>query len=98
MVRSQAPNTTKQILLSCWTEVERYVFINTMYLGLDVGTQGCKALLWDESRNEVISRGSFSYGIIPSDVQGRAEQHPDTWIQVHQLQHDSSCISIAKPC
>lgn len=52
------------------------------YLGLDVGTQGAKAVIWDPETNAVLARGSASYGILPSDVPGRAEQHPDTWVEV----------------
>lgn len=53
-----------------------------LYLGLDVGTQGTKALLYDNDTHTVVAIGSSSYGLIPSDVPARAEQHPDTWLEV----------------
>lgn len=52
-----------------------------LYLGLDVGTQGTKALLYDNDTHTVVAIGSSSYGLIPSDVPARAEQHPDTWLE-----------------
>ncbi len=49
---------------------------------LDVGTQGTKALLYDNDTHTVIAIGSSSYGLIPSEVPARAQQHPDTWLEV----------------
>jgi sugar (pentulose or hexulose) kinase len=51
-------------------------------IGIDIGTQGCKVLALDLQSNTVIGRGEAQYGIIPSSVPGRAEQQPETWIQV----------------
>ena len=53
-----------------------------LFLGLDVGTQGCKAIVYNAKENKVVSRGAYSYEILKSDVPGRAEQHPSLWIQV----------------
>ena len=53
-----------------------------LHLGLDVGTQGCKAVVYDADQNKVVSRGAYQYGILPSDVPGRAEQHPSLWVEV----------------
>ncbi|PNH02543.1 Xylulose kinase [Tetrabaena socialis] len=50
-------------------------------LGIDVGTQGAKAVLYDLSSHAVLAKGSSSNSILPSDVPGRAEQHPATWLQ-----------------
>ena len=62
-----------------------------LHLGLDVGTQGCKAVVYDADQNKVVSRGSYQYGILQSDVPGRAEQHPSLWIEVR-----SWCRGIGK--
>lgn len=51
-----------------------------LFLGLDVGTQGTKALLVDLERACVIARASSSYGLIEGLPAGAAEQHPSTWI------------------
>ena len=51
-------------------------------MGLDVGTQGCKAIVYNAKENKVVSRGAYNYEIPKSDVPGRAEQHPSLWIQV----------------
>ena len=50
-----------------------------LYLGLDVGTQGTKAVLVGEDR--VLSRASRSYVLIEGLPVGAAEQHPDTWVE-----------------
>jgi len=50
-------------------------------LGLDVGTQGTKALVVDVERRAILARSSRSYGLIPDLPPGAAEQHPDTWWQ-----------------
>lgn len=52
-----------------------------LHLGLDVGTQGTKALLLDVERGEVVARASSAYGLIEGLAPGAAEQHPDTWWQ-----------------
>jgi len=50
-----------------------------LYLGLDVGTQGTKAVLLDVERRAVVARASSSYGLIEGLAPGAAEQHPETW-------------------
>ncbi|GIL44641.1 hypothetical protein Vafri_2161 [Volvox africanus] len=52
-----------------------------LVLGLDVGTQGTKAVLYDLESHSVVAKGNAAYGIIGSTTQGRAEQHPETWRQ-----------------
>lgn len=52
----------------------------TYLLGLDVGTQGTKAVVYDAAARAIVGRGARAYGLLPTDVPGRAEQHPDTWI------------------
>ena len=50
-----------------------------LYLGLDVGTQGTKALLVDVDARAVVARASSGYELIAGLPAGAAEQHPDTW-------------------
>lgn len=50
------------------------------FLGLDVGTQGTKALVIDTDRHEVVARASAGYGTIPGLPAGASEQDPLTWI------------------
>ena len=50
-----------------------------LFLGLDVGTQGTKALLVDVDERAVVARASSAYELIPALPSGAAEQHPDTW-------------------
>ena len=58
-----------------------------LYLGLDVGTQSTKALLYEAATREVVARGSVSYNLT-SDRPGQAEQDPSTWIEVrHASRH-----------
>jgi xylulokinase len=52
-----------------------------LYLGLDVGTQGTKALVYDPAAKKILGFGSHGYGLLPSDRPGCAEQHPSTWIE-----------------
>lgn len=54
----------------------------SLFIGLDVGTQGSKAVIYNSRSNEVISRGAYSYDILKTKVPGRAEQHPSLWIEV----------------
>ncbi|KAF8057263.1 xylB [Scenedesmus sp. PABB004] len=51
-----------------------------LFLGLDVGTQGVKAVVYDAASRRIVGRGAQAYGLIDSPVPGRAEQHPDTWV------------------
>jgi len=51
-----------------------------LFLGLDVGTQGTKALLVDLETKSVLARASSSYGLIEGLAPGAAEQHPATWL------------------
>ena len=51
-----------------------------LHIGLDVGTQGTKCLIFDEARNEVVARASQSYSISVQARPGQAEQHPQLWV------------------
>lgn len=51
-----------------------------MTIGIDVGTQGTKAIVYDDQLRRKISSASVSYGILPSKIANRKEQHPATWV------------------
>lgn len=51
-----------------------------LFLGLDVGTQGTKGLVFDVETSRVVARASSSYDLIGGLAPGAAEQHPDTWV------------------
>ncbi|NBF01998.1 xylulokinase [Pseudomonas sp. Fl5BN2] len=64
-----------------------------LYLGIDCGTQGTKALILDSQRGEVLGHGSARHSLI-SDANGRREQDPAQWLQAcitatHQALHAS---------
>jgi xylulokinase len=64
-----------------------------MYLGIDCGTQGTKAILFDPACGEVVARAHAPHPII-SEVNGRREQKCEWWIAalrkaLHELFHDS---------
>ena len=52
-----------------------------LFLGLDVGTQGAKALVLDVERGRVVARSAVGYGLIEGLAPGAAEQHPSTWVE-----------------
>jgi len=52
----------------------------TLHLGIDVGTQGTKALVYDAESGEVVGRGERSYGLIEGLAPGACEQDPGTWV------------------
>jgi len=50
-------------------------------LGLDVGTQGTKAILYDLGTNVVAGRGAHCYELLPRASPATAEQHPSAWLE-----------------
>lgn len=52
----------------------------SLFVGLDVGTQGTKGLVLDLAAGAVVARASAAYGLIEGLPPGAAEQHPQTWI------------------
>lgn len=53
----------------------------SLFIGLDVGTQSCKCVVWDSQKKAVVSSGQKAYGVL-SQRPGQAEQDPKTWIKV----------------
>ena len=49
-----------------------------MFLGIDCGTQGTKALLLDAASGQVLGQGSAGHELI-SGPNGRREQHVEQW-------------------
>ena len=50
-----------------------------IYLGIDCGTQGTKAVLFDSDNGRIITRGYAPHAIV-SDASGRREQKTEWWI------------------
>lgn len=53
-----------------------------LHLGLDVGTQATKALLYDSQQRRVVGRGACPTPLLRSERPGCAEQHPQQWKEV----------------
>ncbi len=51
-----------------------------MYIGIDCGTQGTKAIVVDFSQRKVIGIGYAKHDLIEQS-NGRREQHPNWWIE-----------------
>ena len=49
-------------------------------LGIDCGTQGLKALVYDTAATGPVGVGSVSYGLNSPAPPGRAEQDPEVWM------------------
>jgi xylulokinase len=52
----------------------------SLFLGLDVGTQGTKGVVLDAEKGCVVARALVSYGLLEGLGPGACEQHPQTWI------------------
>lgn len=50
-----------------------------MYIGIDCGTQGTKAMLWDSAKCQVLSIGYAPHQLESNDS-GKREQNPDDWV------------------
>eukprot|EP00955_Chlamydomonas_euryale_P081216 363545-Chlamydomonas_euryale.AAC.3 len=51
-----------------------------LHIGLDIGTQSTKAVVWDSRSHRVVSRGACAYEPLRcASRPGRAEQHVGTW-------------------
>lgn len=50
------------------------------FIGIDVGTQGTKALAFDSASGAIVARAARFYDVLPGLPSGAAEQDPQTWI------------------
>lgn len=67
----------------------------TLALGIDLGTQGAKALVIDADTGRVLGRGSAPLAVdVPRP--GAAEQHPDAWWAaiVHAVRQATACDGV----
>lgn len=55
-----------------------------LVVGIDVGTQGTKAVAVDLDQDKVLARGSAKYDLIAGLPTGAAEQHPNSWADAVQ--------------
>jgi len=55
--------------------------VNRLFLGLDSGTQGTRAVLVDGDAGRVIATRSVAYDILPSAIPGAKEQDPADWVR-----------------
>ena len=53
---------------------------DNLYIGIDSGTQGTKAVVLSEGSAEIIAESYHGYELIENDRGGR-EQRPERWIQ-----------------
>ena len=58
--------------------------MSNLFLGIDCGTQGTKALVLDSQSGHVLGLGSAPHTLIQGD-QGRREQEPGQWLQALKL-------------
>ena len=54
--------------------------VDRLYIGIDSGTQGTKAVVLSEQKHGVIAESYSSYELIENERGGR-EQQPKTWIK-----------------
>ena len=67
-----------------------------LYLGIDCGTQGLKALLYESCSRSVVGQGAIAYDLLPTDVQGRAEQDPETWVNAMYTATEAALAAAGK--
>ena len=51
----------------------------SLFLGIDCGTQGTKAIVLDAASGKVLGLGAAAHSLI-SGANGRREQHPQEWL------------------
>eukprot|EP00951_Prasinocladus_malaysianus_P048659 scaffold660989_cov66-Prasinocladus_malaysianus.AAC.1 len=54
----------------------------SLFLGIDVGTQSTKCVVYNAKEGRAVASGSYPYDVKRTDVPGRAEQSPSVWIEV----------------
>lgn len=55
-----------------------------LFLGIDCGTQGSKAIILDAANGQVLGQGAANHTMI-SGANGRREQHTDQWLEAFAL-------------
>lgn len=55
-----------------------------LFLGIDCGTQGSKAIILDAANGKVLGQGAANHTMI-SGANGRREQHTDQWLEAFAL-------------
>ncbi|WP_426619950.1 xylulokinase [Pseudomonas rustica] len=55
-----------------------------LFLGIDCGTQGSKAIILDAASGQVLGQGAANHTMI-SGANGRREQHTDQWLEAFAL-------------
>ena len=83
-----------------------------VFIGVDVGTQGTKAIAYRPAltanssapklEGRILARASASYSLLSTDVAGRAEQDPSDWIGavrlvLKELVTDLELVAAASP-
>ena len=58
--------------------------VQRLVVGIDVGTQGTKAVAVDLDQAKVLARGSAKYELDRGIAHAAAEQHPDSWADAVQ--------------
>ena len=72
-----------------------------LYLGIDCGTQGLKALVYDAGERKVLGIGSVAYGLLansPDAPASRAEQEPSQWVEALYEASKIALAAAAKKC
>lgn len=64
------------------------------FLGLDVGTQSCKAVVVDADTTEVVARGSALLHLLPGLPPGHQEQHPAQWLDAVRVAAGAALATI----
>ena len=54
-----------------------------MFLGIDCGTQGTKAVILDSATGQILGEGSAAHDMV-SGPNGRREQLPEQWVQAFE--------------
>ncbi|KAL1514897.1 hypothetical protein AB1Y20_003979 [Prymnesium parvum] len=72
-----------------------------LYLGIDCGTQGTKAVLYDAQSRRVVGVGAVPYGLLPKAhgaPPGRAEQAPSVWVDALFAATDDALAAACGAC
>ncbi len=59
--------------------IQRGIFMRTLLIGIDSGTQSTKVLIVDAGSGKLVAASAESYDLIPNLPPGAKEQQPHTW-------------------